>query len=108
MTQVFKLCSDFSRDLFPDNNGGSFTNKLSDAIVCSPNATIKINDLVYNPGSTSNVLEGSNEITIEMANYKVWGLVDTTIYHSGMLKFEKGTRKNYYRIPNGRTFRLVD
>src|SRR3977135_1688784 len=108
MTQVVTLCSDYSHDLFPDNNGGSFTNKLPDAIVCSPNATVKINELVYNPGSTSNVFEGSNEITIEMSNYKVWGLADTKIYHSGTVTFEKGTRTKYRRLPNGRTSTIVD
>ena len=108
MTQLVTLCSDYSHDLFPDNNGGSFTNKLPDAIVCSPNATVKINELVYNPGSTSNVFEGSNEITIEMSNYKVWGLVDTKIYHSGTVTYEKGTRTKYRRLPNGRTSTLVD
>ena len=108
MTQVVTLCSDYSHDLFPDNNGGSFTNKLPDAIVCSPNATVKINELVYNPGSTSNVFEGSNEITIEMSNYKVWGLADTKIYHSGTVTYEKGTRTKYRRLPNGRTSTIVD
>ena len=51
--------------------------------------------------------ENSNEITIKMRGYPVWGLVSGTLYHFGEITFERGTRKKYRRNHN-RSFRDVD
>src|SRR3981189_3674974 len=67
---------------------------------------IKINDLAYVPGSWDNVRENSNEITLKMRGYPVWGLVPATIYHSGEIIYNLGTRKKYTRNSN-RQFRNV-
>ena len=80
-----------SKDLYPENNGGSFTNELAPPLVFESNGYVKINDLAYVPGSWDNVRENSNEITIKMRGYPIWGLVPATLYHSGEMTFETGT-----------------
>ena len=101
------LSSELSKDAYPENNGGSFTNELTPPLVFGSNGSIKINDLAYVPGSWDNVRINSNKITIKMRGYPIWGLVPRTLYHSGEITFERGTRKKYLRNSN-RQFRNVD
>src|SRR3981189_810425 len=93
-SETLVLSSELSKDAYPENNGGSFTNELTPPLVFGSNGSIKINDLAYVPGSWDNMRENSNEITIKMRGYPVWGLVSATLYHFGEITFERGTRKN--------------
>src|SRR3981189_1730966 len=105
-SETLVISSELSKDLYPENNGGSFKNELAPPLVFE-SGHVKINDLAYVPGSWDNVRENSNEITIQMRGCPVWGLVYATLYHSGEITFETGTRKNYRRNTN-REFRNVD
>ena len=68
------ISSELSKDLYPENNGGSFTNELAPPLLFGSNGYVKINDLAYFPGSWDNVRENSNEITIKMRGtpYGAW------------------------------------
>ena len=106
-SETLVLSSELSKDAYPENNGGSFTNELTSPLVFGSNGSIKINDLAYVPGSWDNVRVNSNEITIKMRGYPIWGLVPTTLYHSGQIIYNTGTRKKYLSNSN-RQFRNVD
>src|SRR3981189_1238112 len=106
-SETLMLSSEVSKCTYPDNHGGCFTTDLGQPLLFGSDGYIKINDLGYVPGSWDNVRENSNEITLKMRGYPVWGLVPATIYHSGEIKFEGGTRKKYQRNSN-RAFRIVD
>src|SRR3981189_1160589 len=106
-SETLVLSSELSKDAYPENNGGSFTNELTPPLIFGSNGSIKINDLAYVPGSWDNVRINSNKITIKMRGYPIWGLVPGTLYHSGEITFERGTRKKYRRNSN-RAFRNVD
>src|SRR3981189_175389 len=105
-SETLVISSELSKDLYPENNGGSFTNEMAQPLVFE-SGHVKINDLAYVPGFWDNVRENSNEITIKMRGYLVWGLVSATLYHFGEITFETGTRKKYRRNSN-RCFRNVD
>src|SRR3981189_1055630 len=105
-SETLVLSSELSKDIYPENNGGSFTNELTPLLIFGSDGYIKINDLAYVPGSWDNVRENSNEITLKMRGYPVWGLVPGTLYHSGKITFERGTRKKYRRNSN-RAFRTL-
>src|SRR3981189_172038 len=106
-SETLVLSSELSKDAYPENNGGSFTNELTPPLVFESNGSIKINDLAYVPGSWDNVRINSNKITVKMRGYPVWGLVPGTLYHFGEITFERGTRQKYLRNSN-RSFRDVD
>src|SRR3981189_3066399 len=105
-SETLVLSSELSKDAYPENNGGSFTNELTPPLVFGSNGSIKINDLAYVPGSWDNVRVNSNEITIKMRSYPIWGLVPTTLYHTGQIVYNTGTRKKYLSNSN-RQFRNV-
>src|SRR5271155_788437 len=99
-SENFVISSELSKDLFPDNHGGCFTNELQSTHVFESDGYIKINDLAYTPNSWDNVRSNSNEITIRMRGYPIWGLVPATLYHSGELQWETSTCKQYKRNTN--------
>src|SRR3981189_2919224 len=105
-SETLVISSELSKDLYPENNGGSFTNEMAQPLVFE-SGHVKINDLAYVPGFWDNVRENSNEITIKMRGYPVWGLVSATLYHFGEITFERGTRRKYRRNSN-RSYRNVD
>ena len=105
-SETLVLSSEVSKGIYPDNNLGCFTTDLCQPLIFGSDGYVKINDLAYVPGSWDYVRENSNEITLKMRGYPVWGLVPATIYHSGEIRFEGGTRKNYRRNSN-RAFRYV-
>src|SRR3981189_2145442 len=106
-SQTLMLSSEVSKGTYPDNHGGCFTTDLGQPLIFGSDGYIKINDLAYVPGSWDNVREISNEITLKMRGYPVWGLVPVTLYHFGEITFERGTRKKYRRNSN-RSFTNVD
>src|SRR3981189_3200614 len=106
-SETLVLSSEVSKGTYPDNNGGSFTTDLGQPLIFGSDGYIKINDLAYVPGSWDKVRENSNEITLKMRGYPVWGLVPGTLYHYGEMTFERGTRKKYRRNSN-RSYRNVD
>ena len=106
-SETLVLSSELSKDTHPENNGGCFTTDLGTPLIFGSDTYIKINDLAYVPNSWNNVRENSNEITLKMRGYDVWGLGPATIYYGG-IKWEKGTRKRYTRNTNKEKFRVVD
>jgi len=106
-SETLVLSSELSKGTYPDNNGGCFTTDLGQPLIFGSDGYVKITDLAYTPSSWNNVRENSNEITLKMRGYPVWGLVPRTLYHSGEITFERGTRKKYLRNSN-RSFRNVD
>src|SRR3981189_21677 len=106
-SETLVLSSELSKGTYPDNNGGCFTTDLGQPLIFGSDGYVKITDLAYTPASWNNVRENSNEITLKMRGYPVWGLVPRTLYHSGEITFERGTRKKYLRNSN-RSFRNVD
>src|SRR3981189_3120376 len=108
-SETLVLSSEVSKGTYPDNNGGCFTTDLGQPLIFGSDDYIKINDLAYVPGSWDNVRENSNEITLKMRGYPVWGLVTRTLYHFGVASifFERGARKKLRRNSN-RSFRNVD
>src|SRR3977135_4747378 len=99
-SETLVLSSELSKDTHPENHGGCFTTDLGTPLIFGSNGYVKINDLAYVPGPGDNVGESSNEITLKMRGYPIWGLVPATIYHSGEIIFERGTRKKYRRNSN--------
>src|SRR3981189_3324471 len=106
-SETLVLSSELSKGTYPDNNGGRFTTDLGHPLIFGSDGYVKITDLAYTPRSWNNVRENSNEITLKMRGYPMWGLVPRTLYHSGEITFERGTRKKYLRNSN-RSFRNVD
>src|SRR3981189_3456797 len=106
-SETLVLSSEVSRGTYPDNNGGCFTTDLGQPLIFGSDDYVKITDLAYTHGSWNNVRENSNEITLKMRGCPVWGLVPATLYHSGEMTFETGTRKKYRRNSN-RQFTNVD
>ena len=74
LSETLVLSSELSKDVHPENNGGCFVNELGPLLFRS-DSHIKINDLAYIPGSWNNVRENSNEMTIQMRGYPIWGLI---------------------------------
>ena len=68
-SETLVVSSELSKDIYPENHGGSFTNELAPPLVFGSNGYVKINDLAYVPGSWDNVRENFNEITIKMRGY---------------------------------------
>ena len=106
-SETLLLSTEFSKDIHPENNGGFFTNKLESPLIFGSNSFVKITELAYYPQTWDNVRDNSNEITIQMRGYPVWGLFPATLYNSGEITFETGTRKKYRRNTNCE-FRDVD
>ena len=73
-SETLVLSSELSKDTHPENNGGCFTTDLGTPLLFGSDTYIKINDLAYMPNSWNNVRENSNEITLKMRGYDVWGL----------------------------------
>ena len=107
-SETLVLSSELSKDTHPENNGGCFTTDLGTPLLFGSNGYVKINDLAYVPGTWDNVRENSNEITLKMRGYPIWGLGPATIYHAGETTWEKGNRKKYTRNTDKQKFRLVD
>ena len=70
------LCSEWSRDLYPANTGGKFTNLLhSNLNFSGENWSVALTDIVYTPDTLNNVRADSNDIQIRMKGFLKWGLV---------------------------------
>src|SRR3977135_1765691 len=108
-SETLVLSSELSKDTHRENNGGCFTTDLGTPLIFGSDRYVKVDDLAYMPNSWNNVRENSNEITLKMRGYDVWGLTPATIYHGlSRLRYENGTRKRYTRNTNKEQFRVVD
>ena len=75
------LCSDWNRKEFPNNHGGEFTNILPQNVNFSlDNASTAISSIVYTPDSWMNVRDTTNDVTVRMSGFHVWGRVTKDVY----------------------------
>src|SRR3981189_383909 len=75
------LCSEWSKDLYPENTGGKFTNLLhSNMNFSGENWSVALTDVVYTPDTWNNVRVGSNDIQIRMKGFKKWGIAEYTLW----------------------------
>src|SRR3981189_162388 len=94
------LCSDWSKDLYPENTGGKFTNLLhSNMNFSSENWLVALTDIVYTPDTWDNVRAESNDIRIRMKGFQKWGLVPYTLWGVKPPEFEVDGSK--YRVTHG-------
>src|SRR3981189_2893633 len=75
------LCSDWSKDMYPKNNGGKFTNLLHSNLNFSrEDWSVALTDVIYTPDTWTNVREGFNDIQIRMKGFKKWGIAEYTLW----------------------------
>src|SRR3981189_1241119 len=75
------LCSEWSKDLYPENAGGKFTNLLhSNMNFSGENWSVALTDVVYTPDTWNNVRVDSNDIQIRMKGFKKWGIAEYTLW----------------------------
>src|SRR3981189_2886222 len=75
------LCSEWSKDLYPENTGGKFTNRLhSNMNFSGENWSVALTDIVYTPDTWNNVRADSNDIQIRMKGFKKWGIAEYTLW----------------------------
>src|SRR3981189_948449 len=83
------LCSEWSKDLYPENTGGKFTNLLhSNMNFSGENWSVALTDVVYTPDTWNNVRADSNDIQIRMKGFHKWGLQPHTLYGTKPYEFE--------------------
>ena len=77
------LCSDWSKDMYPNNTGGKFTNLLQSNLNFSRDDwSVALTDVIYTPDTWTNVREGFNDIQIRMKGFKKWGVTQYTLWCS--------------------------
>ena len=65
------LCSEWSRDLYPENTGGKLTNLLhSNFNFSSEKWSVALSDIIYTPDTWKNVREQYNDIVIRMKGFQ--------------------------------------
>src|SRR3981189_324118 len=75
------LCSEWSKDLYPENTGGKFTNRLhSNMNFSGENWSVALTDIVYTPDTWNNVRADSNDIQIGMKGFKKWGIAEYALW----------------------------
>src|SRR3981189_3976675 len=75
------LCSDWSKDMYPNNTGGKFTNLLQSNLNFSRDDwSVAITDVIYTPDTWTNVREGFNDIQIRMKGIQKWGIAEYTLW----------------------------
>src|SRR3981189_1157654 len=75
------LCSEWSKDLYPENTGGKFTNRLhSNMNFSGENWSVALTDIVYTPDTWNNVRADSNDIQIRMKGFKKWRIAEYTLW----------------------------
>ena len=75
------MCSDWSRNMFPKNQGGHFTNRLhATANFSDENSYVALGDVVHSRDSFQNVRENFNDVEIRMKGFTVWGIKEYTVY----------------------------
>src|SRR3977135_2804668 len=95
------LSSDWSRDMYPDNSVGKFTNLLHHNMNFSrENWSVALTDIAYTPDTWTSVRNGYNDIQIRMKGFNKWGLIPTTLWGGEALTFEVDGPK--YRVTFGR------
>src|SRR3977135_3739265 len=78
------LCSDWSRDMYPENSGGKFTNLLHHNMNFSrEDWSVALTDIVYTPDTWHNVRDGYNDVQIRMKGFNKWVLY---LLHCGVGK----------------------
>ena len=74
------LSSEWSKNQYPDNDGGKFTNVLHHNLNFSrENWSVALTDIAYTPDTWARVLNGYNDIQIRMKGFNKWGLVPLTL-----------------------------
>ena len=69
------LSSDWSRDMYPENAWGKFTNLLHSNLNFSrADWSVALTDVIYTPDTWTNVRDGFNDIQIRMKGFPKWGL----------------------------------
>src|SRR3981189_419368 len=75
------LCSEWSKDLYPENTGAKFTNLLhSNMNFSGENWSVALTDVVYTPDTWNNMRADSNDIQIRMKGFKKWGIAEYTLW----------------------------
>src|SRR3981189_2870794 len=75
------LCSEWSKDLYPENAGGKFTNLLhSNMNFSGENWSVALTDVVYTPDTWNNVRADFNDIQIRMKGFKKWSIAEYTLW----------------------------
>src|SRR5271156_4884491 len=75
------MCSDWSRNMFPKNQGGHFTNRLhATANFSFENSYVALGDVIHSRDSFQNVRENFNDVEIRMKGFTVWGIKEYTVY----------------------------
>src|SRR5271156_438294 len=75
------MCSDWSRNMFPKNQGGHFTNRLhATANFSDENSYVALGDVVHSRDSFQNVRENFNDVEIRMKGFTVWGIKEYTVH----------------------------
>src|SRR3977135_1038668 len=95
------LCSDWSRDMYPENSGGKFTNLLHHNMNFSrEDWSVALTDIVYTPDTWHNVRDGYNDVQIRMKGFYKWGLIPITMWGGEAPTYEIVGSK--YRVTFGR------
>ena len=69
MRQQIYLSNTFSRNVFPDNTSGEFTNVLCEAI--PPRHSISVSEVYYKPMGWHNIRSTNNKILMEFSEISV-------------------------------------
>src|SRR5277367_3235839 len=77
MQEIVYLSNSFCKKDFPNNQAGSFQNKLNKSLAFKTKVKVALSEILYTPGTWDNVRQGNNAIGIEISNYSVKG----TIYY---------------------------
>ena len=95
------LSSDLSRELFPNNQGGEFTNTLYSSLDFSApyeQWSVALSEIIYMPDTWYNVREGYNDVTIRMTGFIYWGWNDSNIVYATNTVPTFTVDENYYRV----------
>ena len=68
MMETVIVSNTLSRDIFPNNSGGEFTNDLNHSIDTT-NTSVSISTMYYNSYNWYNVRHGANQIYMKISGY---------------------------------------
>src|SRR5277367_3781918 len=71
MQEIVYLSNSFCKKDFPNNQAGSFQNKLNKSLTFKTKGKVALSEILYTPGSWDNVRHGNNAIGIEISKYPI-------------------------------------